>query len=526
MGKQAFNNLQIIKDYHRQSKHYSSHYARSLGYMDWANQPLPYRLYDGAEKIKLPFIQGNKQLKANRQPEPINLHSVAAMLELSLALSAWKQYGDSEWALRINPSSGNLHPSECYLLLPELGAQSASAAHYNPYIHSLEKRAELPAEHAKWFNDCSGFAVILTSIPWREAWKYGERAYRYCQHDLGHALAALAFACIENGWQIQLLAQVSPEQLEKLLDLKQLAGETEYPDCICWVSAVDFQPHQVNQWLNQLPRLQSPYRPNQLSREHQDWPVINKVWQAAQAESIESCTVLPAKKTAEISLQDTPSAETIIRQRRSAQSFDRSLSESDLNRFLQTLQQTLPGNRCPFFLFSYPPQVHLAIFVHAITGLESGLYFWLRQPSHLNDLRKQMRSDFEWLQVQAGQPLYRLKKGDYRATAEAICCNQSIAGDSAYSLAMLARFSELLSAEPGMYPRLYWETGLIGQVLYLQAETIGLRGTGIGCFFDDQMHQLLGLSNDKWQDLYHFTVGYPIEDKRLQTKPAYFYLQQ
>jgi hypothetical protein len=38
------------------------------------------------------------------------------------------------------------------------------------------------------------------------------------------------------------------------------------------------------------------------------------------------------------------------------------------------------------------------------------------------------------------------------------------------------------------------------------------------------MHQLLGLNNDKWQDLYHFTVGYPIEDKRLQTKPAYFHL--
>lgn len=524
MGKQANNNLHIIKDYHQQTKHYSNHYARSLGYMDWANQPLPYRLYEGAEKIKLPFIQGNQQFKVNKQPEQINLHSIAAMLELSLALSAWKQYGESEWALRINPSSGNLHPTECYLLLPGLDEQNACSTHYNPYIHSLEKRAKLPAEHAEWLDDSSGFALILTSIPWREAWKYGERAYRYCQHDLGHALAALAFACKLNGWQIQLLTQVSPEQLEKLLDLKPLEGESEYADCICWVSASDFQADKVSQWLNQLPRLKSPYQPNQLSREHQDWPIIHKVWQAIQAESVEPCTVLPDKKSAENPLQNTFPAETIIRQRRSAQSFDRSLSQSDFNHFLQMLQQTLPSNSCPFSIFSYPSQVHLAIFVHAITGLESGLYFWLRQPGHLSDLKEQMHSDFEWLQVQRGQPLYRLKKGDYRATAEAISCNQSIAGDSAYSLAMLAQFSDPLTADPSTYPRLYWESGLIGQVLYLQAEAIALRGTGIGCFFDEQMHQLLGLSNDKWQDLYHFTVGYPIEDKRLQTKAAYFHL--
>jgi SagB-type dehydrogenase family enzyme len=494
--------------------------------MDWGNQPLPYRLYDGAEKIKLPFMQGNKRLEVDKQPDDINLNAIAAMLELSLGLSAWKQYGDSEWALRINPSSGNLHPTECYLLLPELDQQSACGAHYNPYIHSLEKRAAFPSEHLKWFNNSSGFALILTSIAWRESWKYGERAFRYCQHDLGHALAALAFACNLNGWKIQLLDEVAPEQLGKLLDLKQLAGETEYVDCICWVSTIDIQAEQVIQWLNQLPRLKSPYQPNQLSSEYQDWPIINQVWQASQAQSVKHRAAENNKQAAQLVFSNAFSSEKIIRQRRSAQSFDRRLSQCDFNGFLQTLQQTLPSNSSPFSLFCYPAHVHLVIFVHAVKGLASGLYFWLRQPSHLKDLKKQMHSDFEWLQVQDKEPLYCLKKGDFRATSETISCNQNIASDSAYSLAMLAQFADLLTADPSNYPRLYWETGLIGQVLYLQAEERGLRGTGIGCFFDDQMHQLLGLTNDKWQDLYHFTVGYPIEDKRLQTKPAYFYLQQ
>lgn len=36
-----------------------------------------------------------------------------------------------------------------------------------------------------------------------------------------------------------------------------------------------------------------------------------------------------------------------------------------------------------------------------------------------------------------------------------------------------------------MYPRLFWETGVLGQVLYLEAHAVGVSATGIGCFFDD-----------------------------------------
>jgi hypothetical protein len=62
---------------------------------------------------------------------------------------------------------------------------------------------------------------------------------------------------------------------------------------------------------------------------------------------------------------------------------------------------------------------------------------------------------------------------------------------------------------------------MIGQVLYLEAEAAGLQGTGIGCFFDDPMHELLGLTGTGYQDLYHFTVGGAVEDNRLATLPAY-----
>jgi hypothetical protein len=61
-------------------------------------------------------------------------------------------------------------------------------------------------------------------------------------------------------------------------------------------------------------------------------------------------------------------------------------------------------------------------------------------------------------------------------------------------------------------------------VLYLEAESRGVRGTGIGCYFDDGVHQLAGIGGTAYQSLYHFTVGLPVEDPRLRTEPPYFHL--
>jgi hypothetical protein len=61
----------------------------------------------------------------------------------------------------------------------------------------------------------------------------------------------------------------------------------------------------------------------------------------------------------------------------------------------------------------------------------------------------------------------------------------------------------------------------VGQVLYLEAEAIGARGTGIGCFYDDPVHRALGIEGHAFQSIYHFTVGIPVEDRRLTTEPGY-----
>ena len=135
-------------------------------------------------------------------------------------------------------------------------------------------------------------------------------------------------------------------------------------------------------------------------------------------------------------------------------------------------------------------------------------------------LRAAMRPDWSWARLPDAPghlPLYRLATADVRDTARAVSCHQAIASDACFAVVMLAEFDEAIESAPWRYRELFWECGMLGQVLYLEAEAAGVRGTGIGCFFDDAVHQVLGIEGTAWQSLYHFTVGGAGEDDRLQT---------
>jgi len=87
---------------------------------------------------------------------------------------------------------------------------------------------------------------------------------------------------------------------------------------------------------------------------------------------------------------------------------------------------------------------------------------------------------------------------------------------------MIADFdASLAEYGPSFYRHLFWESGVVGQILYLEAEAAAVRATGIGCFYDDPVHEVIGLQGHAFQSLYHFTVGFPVEDRRLMTEQGY-----
>jgi hypothetical protein len=201
------------------------------------------------------------------------------------------------------------------------------------------------------------------------------------------------------------------------------------------------------------------------------------------------------------------------------------ISAATFFRMLGRLMPTQAGTQMPWDAIPWRPRIHLGLFVHRVNGVAPGLYALARDGTKVEALRESMRPGFLWQRPPGcprGLPLYLLEEGDCRALAARVSCGQDIAGDGAFSLGMIADYLDgLLVHGAAFYRNLFWEAGLVGEVLYLEAEEAGIRSTGIGCYFDDPVHEVFGIESRDWQSLYHFTVGGPVDDVRLTTLPAY-----
>lgn len=375
--------------YHQLSKHAPERFAPGPGQLDWATQPAPFRRYDGARLIELyhrPLEEGPAYDVAfagpQTPPAPLNRASVSQLLYDSLAISAWKEAGGSRWALRVNPSSGNLHPTEAYLLLPPgIVDEDGVLAHYAPDVHALEVRSELPPPLCQQLADClppGGFLLGLSSIVWREAWKYGERAYRYCQHDLGHALAALAIAASVQGWQVRMLHGVAEVRLDGLLGLDDEGfHEAEHGDCLLWIGPAQKLEFALPETLlTALAQLERSGAPNRLSREYRHWPELQRIHGLCRA---------PARPRAAWSVDaagvrnDNPGLplRPILHRRRSAQSMDgRSGIQAAL--LLAWLRRLMPQQSpVPFAVTGEPSEIDLLLFIHRVQGLRLACTGWI-----------------------------------------------------------------------------------------------------------------------------------------------------
>ncbi|HEX6726315.1 MAG TPA: SagB/ThcOx family dehydrogenase [Nitrospira sp.] len=565
-----------VINYHIRTKHHFNRYARSLGFLDWANQPDPFRRFEGTQLIPLPLLKPDEEplspaydaiYRHGAVPcQPVSLSTLSRFFEFALALSAWKKAGESEWALRNNPSSGNLHPTEGYVVLPQTKGLDLKPGlyHYAPKEHGLERRAGF---HADLMESLLGsfppdaFLFGLTSIHWREAWKYGERAFRYCNHDVGHAIGSTRIAAATLGWNMTLLDGVDQSTVAMLLgtDRQEDFGEAEpeHPDCL----AVVWSPENMKREASFLKREHSDMplflastvikdlaagnwhgKANRLSGEHGvHWDVIDEVADASWKTQPNNTTVSaragspPSSDTLHAS-RTTSDAGTIIRQRRSAVSFDGKTAISAAT-FFHMMQRVMPWAERPQLERPMPwdawpcdPVIHLLIFVHRVDGLTPGLYCLVRDGRKLSFVQQAMNPELTWTIAPGcpeSLPLYWLLEGDARKLAVQVSCHQEIAGDSAFSLGMLAEFEGTLRERGAWwYPRMFWEAGLLGQVLYLEAEAAGVRATGIGCFFDDPVHEIVGIQSLAIQSLYHFTIGGPVEDRRLQTLPPYEHMKR
>ena len=242
------NKTREVIHYHEETKHHFNRYARSAGYMDWKNQPNPFRFYENVKTVSLPLLEETPKTeymglytRKDTAPQAFSLENISRFMALALGLSAWKAISGSRWSLRMNPSSGNLHPTEAHLVLPSMDRITCGVYHYNPFIHALEQRAAIPRDLWELILNhfqTHGFMAALSSIFWRESWKYGERGFRYCNHDIGHALAALSFSASIFGWKVTVLNSLSDRDIETILGFDKTEWhhlEKEAPELLCFI---------------------------------------------------------------------------------------------------------------------------------------------------------------------------------------------------------------------------------------------------------------------------------------------------
>ncbi len=251
------------------------------------------------------------------------------------------------------------------------------------------------------------------------------------------------------------------------------------------------------------------------------WPVIDIVAEATRGQP--SSEHLDPDPYPPLVHDCEAKAAEIILNRRSAQRFDSKFSMAAAT-FFRILDCLLARPAVPWDIWSYTPRIHPIFFVHRVEELDPGLYALLRHPSAEPALRAALRIDFLWQRPESTPPhipLFKLASASSEAFARTMSCHQAIAADSCFTLGMAAEFEPVVESNPWRYRQLHWEAGLLGHVLYLEAEAAGLRGTGIGCYFDDVFHELLGIETKRYQSLYQFTAGYPLTDERMITLPAY-----
>ncbi|HIH74220.1 MAG TPA: SagB/ThcOx family dehydrogenase, partial [Methanosarcina sp.] len=370
-------------------------------------------------------------------------------------------------------------------------------------------------------------------------------AFRYANHDLGHAIAALTFAAAGLGWRTCHLTDMSSENIAKILGISgRKEPEKEEPACLLAVYPAGKECSSGKVSSSSLPDFEKLFWsgvPNRLSPAHVEWIDIEKVASITKKEETEYFKEQrheskPERRVSGLSGSvsghrihpDTEpvSLRSVIHRRRSAIEMNNS-DYMDEDSFYGMLRKTLPDKNPIFHTLAFGPFAHLLLFVNRVKGLLPGLYILPRKHGEKEELKDTFRSDFLWEKPENcpyDLELYMLVEETLYDFAAQLSCGQRKAADACFTACMISEFEEPLKAfGPWMYPYLFWECGILGQLLYLEAEARGFRGCGIGCFFDNPLHETLGLKGFEYQDLYHFAVGSPLEEIGVATFPAYMY---
>src|SRR5438128_5649205 len=221
--------------YHEAKKHSYLSIRANPHFLDWANQPLPFKIYPTLERLRLPgevrpsgiaalsAIAKSIPAKTNATPD---LEMVAQLLYLSAGITRHRKYPGGEIYFRAAACTGALYEVELYLVCGDLPNLQAGVYHFAPAEFGLGRlragdyrRVLLAASGGEPAFAHAPLIIVCTCTYWRNAWKYQARTYRHFGWDNGTLLANLLAVATALGLPAKVVCGFVDASLNTLLDV-------------------------------------------------------------------------------------------------------------------------------------------------------------------------------------------------------------------------------------------------------------------------------------------------------------------
>jgi SagB-type dehydrogenase family enzyme len=507
--------IQTAWKYHDGTKHSSWSIRNHPHYLDWANRPLPFKIYPKVEPLPLPRDlrqTGVAALSAisarvpwSRADSVPDLPDLARLLYFSAGITKQRAYPGGEIYFRAAACTGALYEIELYVVSSDLPGLDAGVYHFNPADVSLrllrkgnfrgnlaQATAMEPAvAHAP-------ATIICTGTYWRNAWKYQARTYRHFGWDNGTLLANLLAVSAASGLPAEIVLGFVDAEVNRLLDL-----DTRREVSLCLVPIGRTSESSLPA-PREVPALGLETIP--LSKHEVEYPAMLEMHDASSLESAEEVNQWRSKPPVFASSvlageavrlprlpeeeQPMDTTEQVILRRGSTRMFDKaaSITLAQLSTILDNATRGLPAD------FLEPPGAQLNdlyLIVHSVQGLSPGAYFFAREQNSLE----------------------LLKEGEFRAEAHHLGLEQELPADACVDIFFLADVQRVLERYGNRgYRAVQLEAGTIGGRIYLAAYAQHLGATGLTFFDDDVINFFSTHAKDK-SAIFLLAIGKPLRRK-------------
>lgn len=507
------HNSEAAWNYHNATKHSYASVRANPHFLDWANQPLPFKIYATLEPLRLPGEarqSGVAALSAIAESIPAetnaapDLKAVAQLLYLSAGITRQRKYPGGEIYFRAAACTGALYEVELYLVCGDLANLQAGVYHFAPAEFGLRKlragdfrRLLLEATGGEPAIAHAPLTIVCTCTYWRNAWKYQARTYRHFGWDNGTLLANLLAVTTALGLPAKVVCGFVDAEVNRLLDVD---AEREVAFSLVAIGHVSDLPPQSPAPISPL-RLETV----PLSRREVDYPLMREMHAASSLHSPEEVKAWrghtppanfpppagPGVQFQPFSDGQSPrdTIEQVILRRGSSRQFSHApISLAQLSTMLDRASRGVPAD----FLDPLGAQLNdLYLIVHAVEGLDPGAYVFHR--------------DHGMLQC--------LKQGNFRAQAGYLGLEQQLPADAAVDIFFLADLRPIFERFGNRgYRVVQLEAGILGGKLYLAAYAQQLGATGL-TFYDDDVTSFFTPHAEGKSAIFLVALGKSAKDK-------------